>query len=98
MPFAKGHTHGFRKGQSGNPGGRPKVAEDVKVLAQQYSREAIEQLVKIMRTGKPDAARALAADKILDRACGKAPQSHAGEDGEEPIVVQLVYPPREEKE
>ena len=88
----------FKKGQSGNPGGRPKTAEKVRLLAQEHSPEAIETLVKIMRNGKPDAARVMAADKILDRACGRAPQAHTGGDGEEPIIVRIVYPPREEKE
>jgi hypothetical protein len=83
MPFKKGQqgNPGFAKGQSGNPGGRPKIAEEINALARQHCPEAIEALVHIMRNGKPDAARALAADKILDRGCGRAPQAHTGTDG-----------------
>ena len=38
----------FKKDQSGNPGGRPKVIAEVKELAREYTGEAIETLVSIM--------------------------------------------------
>ena len=43
----------FKKGQSGNPGGRPKVAKDVQALARTHSKAAIETLVKCMQTADP---------------------------------------------
>jgi Family of unknown function (DUF5681) len=36
---------GFSKGQSGNPGGRPKVVGEVQELARQHTGEAIKTLV-----------------------------------------------------
>jgi hypothetical protein len=41
--------------------------------ALRFAYEALDTLVAIMREGDSDAARASAADKILDRALGKAP-------------------------
>lgn len=65
----------WQKGQSGNPGGRPKVIAEIRELAQQHAPEAIETLAAIMKDAKaPHAARATAAATILDRGYGKAMQ------------------------
>ena len=42
----------FKKGQSGNPGGRPKVVAEVKELARAHTGEAVETLVSIMTNPK----------------------------------------------
>jgi hypothetical protein len=73
----------FKKGQSGNPGGRPKLPEDVKhvrELARQYTETAVSALVEVMEGGSGP-ARVAAANAILDRGWGKAPQPITGEDG-----------------
>ena len=58
----------FEKGQSGNPGGRPKVVAEVKELARAHTGEAIETLVSIMTNPKSaPAARVSAANALLDR-------------------------------
>lgn len=65
----------FEPGQSGNPGGRPKLPEDAKQLARGYTRAAIETLAGVMQNDEaPAAARVTAASTLLDRAWGKAPQ------------------------
>jgi HEAT repeat protein len=63
---------GFKPGVSANPGGRPKVAAEVRALAQEHSAEAVRILVEIMQNSKaPLASRAAAANNILDRAIGR---------------------------
>jgi len=42
----------FQKGQSGDPGGRPKVVAEVKELARAHTAEAIQTLVSIMNDPK----------------------------------------------
>jgi len=66
----------FQKGQSGNPGGRPKIIGEVQDLAREHTPEAIKTLASIMRDKKaPAAARAMASNSILDRAYGRPPQT-----------------------
>lgn len=64
----------FQKGQSGNPGGRPKECAEVKALAREYGPEAIEKLVELLRGEDARVAKA-AADSLLDRAYGKPTQA-----------------------
>lgn len=65
----------FVKGKSGNPGGRPKAAEDLKLLAQTKTQAAINTLCSIMSNKKaPESARVSAACALLDRGYGKPSQ------------------------
>ncbi len=53
----------FRKGQSGNPGGRVGVPAEVRELARSHTKEAIERLVYWMKSGLPAATSASAPEQ-----------------------------------
>jgi len=70
----------FQKGQSGNPGGRPKEVDEVKELARQHGPEAVKKLVDWLRSDNAKASVS-AANALLDRGYGKPaqPLEHSGE-------------------
>lgn len=68
----------FVKGQSGNPGGRPKDVAQVKELARAYTLEAVERLVFWLRSENPKASTA-SAIALLERGWGKPEQKLEGE-------------------
>lgn len=70
----------FKKGASGNPGGRPKEAAEVKDLARQHGPAALDKLAQWMRSDDPRASVA-AAQALLDRGYGRPAQAIAiGQD------------------
>ncbi len=80
----------FQKGESGNPGGRAKVkladGRTLTDLAREHTVEAVQTLADIMRDeGAPAASRVAAADKILNRGWGQAPQTVTLADVREPL-------------
>ena len=64
----------FRKGQSGNPGGRPKVLGEVQELARQYAPKAIVELARLALKAKNETARIAAIRELLDRGYGRPRQ------------------------
>jgi hypothetical protein len=81
----------FKRGVSGNPAGRPKGSGNkysaIQKLAQLYSTEAIETLVKHMRNVKNPSLSMKASEAILDRGLGKVAQAITGEGGEGPVRI-----------
>lgn len=88
-PTGKG---GFRKGVSGNPGGRKPDAElaDVRAKAREHAAGAMAALAKIATKGKSEAAAVAAAQAILDRAYGKPTQPISGDPEGTPVQIQVI--------
>jgi hypothetical protein len=65
----------FAKGQSGNPGGRPKALVEVQEAARSHTLTALATLARIAddKTAPP-AAQVAAANALLDRAWGRPSQ------------------------
>ncbi len=81
----------FKKGQSGNPGGRPREVAEVRELAKEHGPAAIERLVELMASDNERTAVA-ACEAILNRGYGRPAQSVtlAGEEDGPPIQMQGV--------
>ena len=61
-------------GHSGNPGGRPKVAAEVRDLAREHGDSAMKRLVALMDSRNP-AIALRAAEAVLDRGYGRPLQA-----------------------
>ena len=70
----KGRSGGARR-YAGRPRNSVRNAQDVRaaLAASEYTMEALETMVKLMRGAKQESVKLQAADRILDRAIGKAP-------------------------
>ena len=67
-----------------------KAKAEIRSLARVHTAKAIRTLVAIMKQTKaPPAARIAAANALLDRGWGKAPQTVANAHGEE-LVISVI--------
>jgi hypothetical protein len=92
----------WKKGTTGNAGGKPKFEARVRETAQHYSVPAIHRLAQLAgllvdEQGRPikgartDAAQINALNSLLDRAVGKARQDLTVEgDGSSAIALHLL--------
>ena len=64
----------FKPGHSGNPGGTPKGASDVRALARSYTKRAVERLAEWMESDNAKASVS-ASVSLLNRGWGMPQQS-----------------------
>jgi Family of unknown function (DUF5681) len=65
----------FKKGQSGNPGGRPKMPPDMKAAIQEKTPELLKSLFALARQKADPRVQAVAIKELLDRGWGRAAQT-----------------------
>jgi hypothetical protein len=74
----------FRKGQSGNPSGRPKALQELVSLARAETLATFQKLVELRDQADDPRVQLAAAQEILNRGYGKPTQLLAG-DPEQPL-------------
>jgi hypothetical protein len=85
----------FKKGQSGNPNGRPKLPDLKEVMAKALSSEkngkaAIEEIIDAMKA-KAAKGDVRAAEFLFDRGYGKATQDiNMRQEGTAQIVIKVI--------
>jgi alkylation response protein AidB-like acyl-CoA dehydrogenase len=84
----------FKKGQTGNPKGRPKLPDIREALAKVLAEEkdgvtALEATLKALRA-KATKGDVRAAEALLDRAFGKAVQRTDVTSGDKPIATPPI--------
>jgi hypothetical protein len=74
---------GKRPGAGRKPGAVSKQKRELAALAKEHASDALQVLITIAKKGESEAARVSAANSILDRGYGKAPQAmkHSGSIG-----------------
>lgn len=78
----------FQKGQSGNPGGRPKIPKDVKEMLKAAAPDAAQLLIDTINDEQVTRSLRIEAAKVLlDRVYGKAAQPIEGVDNKIEIVL-----------
>lgn len=63
-----------------------KATRDIKAVAGEYTTEAVDTLVSVMRDGQSEKARVSAAKELLDRAHGRPAQAIIGGGENDPAI------------
>ena len=66
------------------------VTADVRLLAREYGRDAMLELVRLVKEGKAEGTRVAAIKELLDRGYGKSPQPLTGDDDPSASPIRMT--------
>ena len=87
-PLTGKNLRPWKPGQSGNPGGKSKKLEEIKALAKDRSKRALERIIELVESDDERIAL-MAAKEVLDRAWGK-PKDAEDDDGKRNLTINIV--------
>lgn len=94
MAAKKGNTHGFKKGHTGNPGGRPKNDPDVMRIFHANCEKAALKLVKLLDSDDPVQVERVSM-YIMNRCLGR-PRESIEVKGDVPSFVIVAPQPSDD--
>lgn len=80
---------GFKPGQSGNPAGRAKIPEDIRIKAMRFTGRALERITELIESDDERVAF-MASKELLDRVYGrtKTVEDENGKDSR--VTINIV--------
>ena len=78
----------FKKGVSGNPGGRKAMPKALQLKLSKIMPKAFEVIVDLMNNSDDDNVRLKAANILIERQFGKPVQPIGNEDPKKPLLVK----------
>ena len=97
-PKRKAPKSAFKKGVSGNPGGRPKKTQeelDLVAACKEKAPEALATIAKIMTEGENERNRLAAAQAIIERGYGKPKETvEANVTGRIETITRRIIRPK----
>jgi len=80
----------FKKGVSGNPGGRKAMPKALQLKLNKILPDAFDVIVSLMKNSKDDNVRLKAANILIERQLGKPVQPIGNEDPKAPFLVKVI--------